>query len=122
MSSFPPIQWQVRYLQDMDTMVGTPLEDHPISMAALMAVKPAGGDEGSFRFTLAGPEHVKLQIHVYDILKHDPFKDVYLELQLELGTQVTITLYSNISCTVNNNGMWKEKYEIYITKNIYPSR
>ena len=88
MSSFPPLQWQVRYLQDMDTLASTVQEGQTISMEALMAVRPAGGEEGSYRFTLAGAEHVKLQIHVYEVLKHEPFKNVYLDLQMELGTQV----------------------------------
>ena len=97
MSSFPPLQWQVRYLQDMDTLEGTAREDHSISLEALMAVRPAEGEEGAYRFTLAGPSHVKIQIHVYDVLKHEPFKDVYLDIQLELGTQVHKRKFANSS-------------------------
>ena len=43
---------------------------------------------GAYCFTMAGTEHVNLQIHVYEVWKHEPFKNVYLYLQLELGTQV----------------------------------
>ena len=88
MSSFPPDQWQVRYLKDMDSLEGTQHADRAVSLEALMAIKPADGEEGSFRFTLAGTDHIKLRINVQDILGRDIFKDMYLEVQLELGTQV----------------------------------
>ena len=88
MSSFPPDQWQVRYLKDMDSLEGTQHADRAVSLEALMAIKPADGEEGSFRFTLAGTDHIKLRINVQDILGRDIFKDMYLEIQLELGTQV----------------------------------
>jgi len=73
-------------------------------MEALMAVRPAGGEEGSYRFTLAGAEHVKLQIHVYEVLKHEPFKNVYLDLQMELGTQVKthVEIYAYTTHTKEN--------------------
>ena len=88
MSSFPPKQWQVRYLADLDTLAGTVHEDRPISLEALLAVRPSGGEEGSFRFTLAGPSHVKIRITVTDVLQDEAFKNMFLDIQMELGTQV----------------------------------
>ena len=88
MSSFPPDRWEVRFLQDMETMEGTAHDDKLVSMEALLAIRPAEGEEGSFRFTLAGTEHIKLRINVEEILTDPAFKDTFLELQMELGTQV----------------------------------
>jgi len=90
MSSFPPKQWRVRFLADLDTLEGTVYEDRPISIEALMAVRPSGGEEGAYRFTLAGPEHLKLRIKVSDVLDHSAFKGMYLDIQMEIGTQVNI--------------------------------
>ena len=88
MSSFPPKQWRVRYLADLDTMVGTVHENHAISLEALMALRPSAGEEGAYRFTLAGPGHLKLRIAVTDVLADNAFKNMFLDLQMELGTQV----------------------------------
>ena len=88
MSSFPPSKWQVRYLADFDAMLGTPIEDREISLEALMAIWPAEGNEGAFRFILAGANHIKLRLHVSDILPEECFEDMYIELQVELGTQI----------------------------------
>ena len=93
MSSFPPKQWRVRFLADLDTMEGTVYEDRPISIEALMAVRPSGGEEGAYRFTLAGPEHLKLRIKVSDVLDHGAFQGMYLDIQMEIGTQVNTQKY-----------------------------
>jgi hypothetical protein len=37
MSSFPPRNWEVRYLQDMDTLTAEP-DGHKLSLAALLAL------------------------------------------------------------------------------------
>ena len=92
MSSFPPTAWEVRYLRDMDSMEATRHEDREVSMEALMAVRPANGEEGAFRLTLAGADHIKIRISVYEILEHEAFRDAYLDIQLELGTQVNNTI------------------------------
>ena len=99
MSSFPPKQWQVRYLVDLDTLAGTVHEDRPISLEALLAVRPSGGEEGSFRFTLAGPGHLKMRIPVTDVLQEEAFKNMYLDIQMELGTQVR---YTRGKCIINH--------------------
>jgi len=90
MSSFPPTAWEVRYLRDMDSMEATRHEDREVSMEALMAVRPANGEEGAFRLTLAGADHIKIRLSVHEILEHEAFRDAYLDIQLELGTQVKI--------------------------------
>jgi hypothetical protein len=47
MSSFPPADWEVRYLQDMETYTAEP-DNRRLTLAALLAVKPAGALEGTF--------------------------------------------------------------------------
>ena len=88
MSSFPPKQWQVRYLKDLDSMTGTINDDQPISMEAMMAIQPSDGEEGSFRFVLAGPQHLMTRTKISTILPGKEFENMYLCMQLELGTQV----------------------------------
>ena len=56
MSSFPPKKWEVRFLRDMQTLACETVESGEISMV----VKPAGREEGSFRFVLAGPSKLKV--------------------------------------------------------------
>ena len=90
MSSFPPDRWQVRYLKDMDTLVGTVLDDHEINMEAILAVQPSGGEEGSFRFVLAGPRHIQLKFEASSVLADKTLEGMWMTLQLELGTQVSI--------------------------------
>lgn len=90
MSSFPPKQWQVRYLKDLETMQGTVREDKPISLEALLAIQPSEGEEGTFRFTLAGPQHLQMRIRVTDILQEKAFDNMWLSFQMELGTQIKL--------------------------------
>lgn len=87
MSSFPPKEWQVRYLADMDTLTGDDISA-PVSLEALMAVRPADGEEGTFRFILAGASKLKLSIPVQKVLPMEVFKGLNIELEMELGTQV----------------------------------
>ena len=68
MSSFPPKQWAVRYLCDMDQLECTASDNTGISMEAFLAVKLAGGEEGSFRFTLGCAEKIKLRFHIEAVL------------------------------------------------------
>ena len=64
MSSFPPRKWEVRFLRDMHSMAcSDPKGEDEIKMEAFMAVKPSGGQEGSFRFVLSGNNPVKLKFN-----------------------------------------------------------
>jgi hypothetical protein len=96
MSSFPPKQWRVRYLEDLDSLTIEARTEDKISMEALLAVKPAQGEEGAFRFVLAGCNHLGLSIPIYDILPIPSFKDWTLVAEWEVGTQVKL---SKNSCT-----------------------
>ncbi len=69
MSSFPPADWEVRYLQDMDTFTVEP-DGNKLCLAALLAVKPAGALEGNFRLTLTGTEDVSIRLNVADFIPH----------------------------------------------------
>ena len=47
MSAFPPNKWDVRFLQDMDTLECAPREDGGLAMEAYIAVRPAGVRKGT---------------------------------------------------------------------------
>jgi hypothetical protein len=74
MSSFPPKAWTVRFLKDMDTMEGSPMEEETVTLEALLAVKPAGGEEGTFKFVLSGTDHIKLDLEINSILNCESFE------------------------------------------------
>ena len=56
MTAFLPKKWDVRFLADFDSLGCSSLANSGISMEAFMAVKLAGGREGSFRLVLTEPE------------------------------------------------------------------
>jgi len=67
MSSFPPLNWEVRYIEDMDKIF---LDEgsSSLSVAALLAVKPARGAEGDFRFILMGSDPICARVKASSIL------------------------------------------------------
>ena len=89
MSSFPPKNWVVRYLKDMDSIVADPGDVDSIHVEALLAARPAEGLEGTFRFTLAGSAHLETRVAVTSMLPDPAFEGMFIEAQLQLGTQVS---------------------------------
>ena len=55
MAPFPPRAWTVRFLQDMENIDCSLIDSDNLTMEALVAVRPAGGEEGNFRFALVFP-------------------------------------------------------------------
>jgi len=90
MVTFPPATWEIRNLADMDPMEGTPLDDSDFSFQLLLAVPPADGREGFFKFLLSGKDHLMLEVPVVSILNDDRFRGLTINTQLQLGTQVPI--------------------------------
>ena len=88
MSSFPPSRWEVRYLTDMPTMSCSPREDGGPAMAAYLAARPSGGEEGTFRFALAGPDKIKLRFAVTDVLPSCLFEGMVAESEMDIGDQI----------------------------------
>ena len=80
MSSFPPANWTVRFLKDMPSLGCEVTDSVRPSMAAFMAVKPSGGEEGSFRFVMAGPHKIRLRFEITMIA----------EAELDIGDQVRL--------------------------------
>ena len=88
MSAFPPKKWTVRFIRDMDTMECTSLDDSKISMEAFLAVKPASGEEGSFRFVLTGPEKLKLRFNIQSVLNSGLFAGMVAEAEINVGDHI----------------------------------
>ena len=106
MSSFPPKDWVVRHLQDMASITFQPPKDDSVRLDALLAVRPAEGEEGSYRFVLASSRHVDMLIPVDLVLDDPSFKGMNIEAQLELGTQVK-HIYSYWPCDVDHSPMFR---------------
>ena len=94
MSSFPPKRWNVRYLKDMASLSCEPSDDNEVSMEVFMAVRPSSGQEGNFRFTLAGPSKLPIQFDVSDLLKSDLFRDMTVEAELDIADNIRMELNS----------------------------
>ena len=88
MLSFPP-KWEVPFLRDMQTLACENPEQG-ISMGVYMALKPAGGEEWSFRFVLAGPNKLKIRFEVSDVLNNPLFGGMFAEAELAIGDQIRI--------------------------------
>ena len=101
MSSFPPKEWRVRYLKDMQHLACEAIEEDEISMAAYLAVRPSEGEEGSYRFALWGPDKIKLKFPVSKLLPSDLFEDMYIEAELAIGDQIKMERNSVCSAWVD---------------------
>ena len=97
MTAFPPTKWAVRLIRDLDTMECASLSESGISMEAFMAVKPAGGEEGNFRFVLAGPEKLKLRFNIQAVLSSGLFAGMVAEAEINVGDHVQMV--KNSVCT-----------------------
>ena len=97
MSSFPPKDWEVRFLKDMDGLTAAPAIDDGISMEAFLAVRPADGEEGTFRFVLSGPDALRLYFPVNFILPAEQFTNMHVEAHFDLDEQ--IRLEKNSACS-----------------------
>ena len=101
MSSFPPPNWEVRFLRDMGSLACEAKDSTRPSMAAYLAVKPAGGEEGNFRFVLAGPHKIRLRFEVKKVLPSNIFDGMVAEAELEIGDQVILEKNSVCSAWID---------------------
>ena len=60
-------------------------------------VKPATGEEGSFRFVLDGPEKLNLKFNVQSVLPSGIFSDMVAEAELHVGQH--IKMQKNSCCS-----------------------
>jgi len=97
MASFPPNSWEVRPLEDMAAMEGSPQTEDTFCLQTLLAVPPAAGEEGSYRFLVSGRDHLSIEMPVTSVIGDPRFKDLTITAQFQPGTQVTID--ANSSCS-----------------------
>ena len=90
MSTFPPGIWDVRVLQDMDGLKCSSKKSDDITLEAFIAVKPAGGEERTFRFALGGSKKLKLSLPVNKVLRGAAFDDMLAEIELVPGDQIRL--------------------------------
>ena len=96
MSSFPPTSWDVRFLQDMENLECGLQSEGGLSMEAFVAIRPAGGKEGSFKFTIDG-EMVKLSFPISKVLSDPAFRDMQAEIEMKPGQQIRMN--NNSACS-----------------------
>ncbi len=92
-------------------MVASPREGSDYSMQALLAVDPARGLEGNYQYLLESRGHHELKVPVTDIIRDSRFEDMYIEAQMQLGTQIMII--KNSSCSD-----WLDIYELVQSQDI----
>ena len=90
MSSFPPKSWSVRFLQDMEIIKCGVVDGDNLTIEAMVVVRPASGQEGNFRFALAGPEMLKLSFPVNKILAGPEFDSMVAEIEMKPGDQIKL--------------------------------
>ena len=90
MSSFPPKSWSVRFLQDMEIIECGLVDGDNLTMEAMVVVRPASGQEGNFRFALAGPEMLKLSFPVSKVLAGSEFDSMVAEVEMKPGDQIKL--------------------------------
>ena len=101
MSSFPPSRWEVRYVKDMASMSCESPDADEIRMAAFMALRPAGTEEGCFRFDLAGPNKLRVRFNVREVLDSPLFDNMVAEAELNVGDQIRMEKNSSCSAWVD---------------------
>ena len=101
MSSFPPSRWEVRYVKDMASMSCESPDADEIRMAAFMALRPAGTEEGSFRFDLQGPNKLRVRFNVREVLDSPLFDNMVAEAELNVGDQIRMEKNSSCSAWVD---------------------
>ena len=102
MTSFPPKRWDVRFTKDIDTLTCSSASAFGsgglgISMEAFLVVKPAAGEEGSFRFLLDGPEKLNIKFNVQSVLPSGLFSRKVAEADLHVGQH--IKMQKNSCCS-----------------------
>ena len=97
MLSFPPKDWEVRYLTDMDLLTAPEADKGQINMEAYMAIRPSAGEEGRFRFSLTGVDNLRLYFPVNEVLPAEDFKGMFVEALLD--TDEHIKLEHNSACS-----------------------
>jgi hypothetical protein len=110
MSSFPPKNWEVRYLQDMETYTADPGNSR-LSLAALLAVKPAGVLEGNFRLVLTSTEDITVRLPVMDFIPHKAMEGFTVVGQFQPEGQIVMQLNSTATS-------WVDFRELEAAKNI----
>ncbi len=89
MSSFPPRSWDVRHIQDFDTLTVPAPAGSKYHLQALLTAPPCPGREGQFKFLISGKEHMRVCSRVRDLIDDPIFNDMTIECQLQLGFQVS---------------------------------
>ena len=92
MTTFPPATWEIRHVEDFDSIRVPAPPGTRYHLQALMTGPPCGGREGQFRFLVSGREHCKISCKVSDIIADPLFDNMRIDIQLELGSQVVLAL------------------------------
>lgn len=101
MSSFPPKDWQVRHLKDLDLYeAGTPARAK-LLMEALLVAKPASGQEGTFKFVVAGADKILIELKVSDIWMDSCFSDMTVMADITSGSLIKLQKNSTTSSWVD---------------------
>ena len=98
MSEFPPPSWSVRFLQDMENLECSLQDESSLTMEAFAAIRPAGGQEGNFRFVLGGPQMLRLSFPISKVLAGPAFKDMVAEIEMKPGEQIKMS--RNSACSI----------------------
>ena len=103
MSEFPPKKWDVRFLQDMETLECGLQAGKDLAMEAFVTVRPARGEEGNFKFMLAGSSKLRLSFPINKGLPSPAFNNMVAKLELVPGDQIKLQKNSS----PRSGGTWR---------------
>ena len=72
----------------MATLTCEPPDAGEIALAAYLAFKPAGIEEGNFCFALVGPDRLKIKFKITDVIDSRLFEGMFAEVELSVGDQI----------------------------------
>ena len=90
MSSFPSHTWEVRDIQDFETLTVPAPAGSKFHLQALLTAPPCPGREGQFKLIIGGEDHMLIKAKVRDIIDDPIFEGMSLECQLQLGSQIVL--------------------------------
>lgn len=90
MIKFPPKTWEVWDLRDFETLTVPAPAGSQFHLQALLTAPPCPGWEGQYRLLISGTNHLEINTKITTIIDDALFEDMYIDCQLQLGSQVEI--------------------------------
>ena len=118
MCEFPPEEWEIRHVDDLDTFRPSFPEPWKLGVAALLVVKPAAGMEGAYRIRIGG-HRIAVKLRADTLFNHAALEAYTLKGEFD---PATILFQPNSMASGKNSRFCFSTY-IYVSKtDVYGGR